>query len=84
MPKVRNFKVIIEQDEDGYFVASVPSIPGCYSQGDTYEGSVKNITEAIELCLEEAKDNSDYKSKIGFNDTKDSKFLGITEVVVSA
>lgn len=64
MPKVLNYRVIIEQDEDGVFVASVPSIPGCHTQGDTYEEVLKNIKEAIELCLEVAKEDKSYRSKI--------------------
>ena len=54
--KVLNFKTIIEQDEDGYFVASVPSVPGCHSQRKTYEEAVKNVNEALELALEVAKE----------------------------
>ena len=55
--KILQFKVIIEQDEDGWFVASAPAIPGCHTQGKTYEEVIKNITEAIELCLEVAKED---------------------------
>lgn len=43
MKEVLNFKVIINQDEDGTFVATCPAIPGCHSQGETYEEVVKNI-----------------------------------------
>ncbi|MCR4289428.1 MAG: type II toxin-antitoxin system HicB family antitoxin [Candidatus Scalindua sp.] len=43
---------IIEQDEAGYYVAEVPALPGCLSQGKTYEETVVNIKEAIEECLE--------------------------------
>jgi predicted RNase H-like HicB family nuclease len=46
------YRVLIEQDEDGMFVAEVPSLPGCVSQGHTREEATKNITEAIELYLE--------------------------------
>jgi predicted RNase H-like HicB family nuclease len=46
------FRVLIEQDEDGVFVAEVPSLPGCISQGETREQAVKNIKEAITLYLE--------------------------------
>ena len=55
--KVYNFTVIIEKDEDGYFVGYVPSIKGCHTQGKTIDELMKNIKEAIELCLEaEGKD----------------------------
>jgi predicted RNase H-like HicB family nuclease len=46
------FKVHIEQDEDGVFVATVPALPGCISQGKTEEEAVANIQEAIALHLE--------------------------------
>jgi predicted RNase H-like HicB family nuclease len=44
--------VIIEQDEAGYYVAEVPALPGCFSQGKTYEQAVVNIKEAIEGWLD--------------------------------
>ena len=43
---------IIEQDEAGYYVAEVPALPGCLSQGKTHEEAVANIKEAIEGWLE--------------------------------
>jgi len=46
------FVVTIERDEDGRFVAECPSIPGCLSQGQTREQALKNIQDAIALCLE--------------------------------
>lgn len=47
-----NIKVIIESGEDGYFVARVPSIKGCWSHGKTREEALENIHEAIDLYLE--------------------------------
>jgi len=44
--------VIIEQDEKGYFVAEVPALPGCLSQGRTRKEAIANIKEAIEGWLE--------------------------------
>jgi len=44
--------IIVESDEDGYFV-SCPALQGCYSQGDTYEAAVANIKDAIRLHLED-------------------------------
>ena len=44
--------VIIEKDEAGYYVADVPALPGCLSQGRTYEEAIDNIKEAIEGWLE--------------------------------
>ena len=44
--------VIIEQDEEGYYVAEVPALPGCLSQGKTREEAIVNIKEAVEGWLE--------------------------------
>ena len=49
------FRVLIEQDEDGVFVAEVPSLPGCLSQGQTRADALKNVQEAIEVYLESLK-----------------------------
>jgi predicted RNase H-like HicB family nuclease len=47
-----NIKVIVERGEDGYFVAHVPSLKSCWSQGKTKEEAIENIREAIDLYLE--------------------------------
>ena len=46
------YRVFIEQDEDGVFVAEAPALPGCISQGDTREEALQNIQEAIAAYLE--------------------------------
>ncbi|QBQ56186.1 type II toxin-antitoxin system HicB family antitoxin [Nitrosococcus wardiae] len=46
------FDVIIERDEEGYFIASVPSLPGCHTQAKSLDTLMERIREAIELCLE--------------------------------
>jgi predicted RNase H-like HicB family nuclease len=48
----RQFDVIIERDEEGYYVASVPQIPGCQTQAQSLDEVTQRIREAIELCLE--------------------------------
>ena len=85
MSKDLQFKVLIEQDEEGVFVASAPAIPGCHTQGDTYEEVVKRIEEAIQLCLEVAKDDKKYKKRIDFQKRADNKsrFLGILNIPIS-
>jgi predicted RNase H-like HicB family nuclease len=47
-----NIKVIVEPGEDGYFVAHVPALKSCWSQGKTKEEALENIREAIDLYLE--------------------------------
>jgi len=51
--KVYDFKAILEPDETGGYVVSCPSLPGCYTQGNTVEEALENIKEAILLCLED-------------------------------
>jgi predicted RNase H-like HicB family nuclease len=46
------FSVVIDRDEDGIWVTECPSIPGCVSQGRTKAEAIKNVTDAIALCLE--------------------------------
>jgi len=45
------FVVYIEQDEDGMYIGSIPSIPSCYAQGETQEKMFKNLSEVAKLCL---------------------------------
>lgn len=50
-------KIYLEPSEEGGYTAIVPSLPGCISEGDTKEESLKNIREAIELYLEPVEDD---------------------------
>jgi predicted RNase H-like HicB family nuclease len=58
----RVFPVIVEEDEAGFFVASNPALPGCYSQGKSMEEALANVREATEACLDHrpAEDVSRY------------------------
>jgi predicted RNase H-like HicB family nuclease len=47
-----NFDVVIERDTEGYYVASVPSLPGCHTQARSLDELSERIKEAIELYLE--------------------------------
>jgi predicted RNase H-like HicB family nuclease len=69
--KVREFTVLIEQDEDGYYVASVPALHSCYTQARTLEELAPRIREVITLCLAEQK-------------APRMKFVGVQQVEVSA
>ena len=69
--KVHNFTVVIEKDEDGIYVGSVPVLRGCHTQGKTIDELLKNIKEAIELCLEVEKD------------IPKEQFIGIQQVQVN-
>ncbi|MBI2045441.1 type II toxin-antitoxin system HicB family antitoxin [Candidatus Pacearchaeota archaeon] len=63
------FNVILEKDEEGFYVASVPEIQGCYTQGKTIPQVLERIKEAIEVCLEADGEN-----------IKPMKFIGIQKI----
>jgi len=67
----REFNVIIERDEDGYFVASVPALKGCHTQAKSLDVLMKRVKEAIQLCLEVEEPVS-------------NEFIGIQRVTVSS
>lgn len=68
---IREFSVVIEKDEDGFFVASVPSLRGCHTQAKSLDLLLKRIKEAIELCLE-------------LEEPAPTEFIGIQKVVITA
>ena len=49
------YSITLEREEDGGYVATVPALPGCVSQGDSKEEALRNIEEAIELYLEDLR-----------------------------
>lgn len=57
---MKNFPIILEQDEDGIFIISCPLFKGCHSYGNTKEEAMINIREAIELCLEDEQPINTY------------------------
>ena len=61
--QIHNFTVIIEMDEDGRYIGSVPALHGCHTQGNTLDELLKNIKEAIELCLEMEKKDLEFAKK---------------------
>ena len=69
--KVLNFTVLIEQDEDGWYVATVPDIPGCYTQGKSVAQVLDRVKEAIEVCLEADKE-----------EIEPMKFIGVQQVQI--
>ncbi|HVN83041.1 MAG TPA: type II toxin-antitoxin system HicB family antitoxin [Terriglobia bacterium] len=50
--KIREFNVVIERDSEGYYIASVPALPGCHTQAKSLDKLIERIQEAIDLCLE--------------------------------
>jgi predicted RNase H-like HicB family nuclease len=65
------FNVIIERDADGYFVASVPSLPGCHTQAKSLDELMVRIKEAIILCLE-----------VQSQPTENLEFIGLQRVAI--
>jgi predicted RNase H-like HicB family nuclease len=69
--KRREFSVIVERDEDGYYVASVPELPGCHTQARSLDKLIERVKEAIELCLEVESDA-----------TGSTEFIGVQRVTI--
>ena len=69
----KEFNIVIEQDEDGYYIGSVPELPGCHTQAKSLDELNKRIIEAIELYLEVDKDRIN----------KTIKFIGFQKFEVS-
>ncbi|HZZ61179.1 MAG TPA: type II toxin-antitoxin system HicB family antitoxin [Roseiarcus sp.] len=53
------YTVVLEREEDGGYLVSVPALPGCVSQGDTRAQALNNIREAIELYIEDCREAGD-------------------------
>jgi len=53
----RKFTVLIEQDEEGYFVATVPALRGCHTQAKSLDTLMKRAREVIELCLQDSNNH---------------------------
>ncbi len=69
----RSFDVVIERDEEGFYVASVPELHGCHTQAQSLDVLVERIREAIELCLEVQGEPA---TKL--------EFIGVQRVIVAA
>ena len=50
--------IVMERDEDGYYVVECPLFSGCYTQGKTLDAALKNIREVIALCLQEQENQA--------------------------
>ncbi len=63
--KRREFTVVLERDEEGYYVASVPELKGCHTQARSLDKLLERIREAIELCLEVSEELPNRNEFIG-------------------
>ena len=55
---IRTYLAVFAEEEDGGYSVSVPALPGCFSQGDTFEEARKNVEEAIRLYLDDADEDT--------------------------
>jgi len=67
------FDVVVEKDSAGYFVASVPALPGCHTQAKSLDTLMERIREAVELCLE-----------VQGNTVEQLDFIGVQRISVTA
>ncbi len=74
--KVRRFTVVLERDEDGLYVASVPALKGCHTQGRTLDQAMRRIREAVELWLEVHGKRADHLSNL--------QFIGVQQLDIPA
>lgn len=74
--KLLNYRVFIEQDEEGVFVASVPALQGCYTEGDTFEEVLENVKDLIKLHIEARKE------KGLLPDDSKTEFVGIKNISI--
>jgi predicted RNase H-like HicB family nuclease len=65
MKSKRKFTVVIERDEEGYYVASVPALRGCHTQAKTLDTLMKRAWEVIELCIEDGDKVDDSLELVG-------------------
>ena len=65
MKSKRKFTVVIERDEEGYYVASVPALRGCHTQAKTLDTLMKRAREVIALCIEDGDKADDSLELVG-------------------
>jgi predicted RNase H-like HicB family nuclease len=61
----RKFTVLIEQDEEGFYVATVPALHGCHTQAKNLDTLMKRVREVVQLCLEEQNGDADSLELVG-------------------
>jgi len=67
----QEFSVVVERDEEGYYVASVPALPGCHTQARSLDKLMERVREAIELCLEVERES-----------VTSNEFIGVQRIAV--
>jgi predicted RNase H-like HicB family nuclease len=77
--ETHDFTILIEQDEDGFYVASVPDIQGCHTQGKTIPEVLERIKEAVEVCVEAEGEEIKPMKFIGIQQMKFKKTSSLTQ-----
>lgn len=70
--KILHLPILVEQDEDNYYIVSCPVFKGCHSYGKTVDEALENIREVIDICVEEEKEKA----------TEINRFVGFRELQV--
>jgi predicted RNase H-like HicB family nuclease len=65
MKSKRKFTVVIERDEEGYYVASVPALRGCHTQAKTLDTLMERVREVIEVCIEDGDEVDESLELVG-------------------
>lgn len=67
------FTAYIEQDEDGMFIGSIPTVPSCYAEGKTQKEMLNNLQQVLKLCLR----------NVNIKEIEKSKFIGIQNLEIN-
>lgn len=73
MKKQHHYQVIVEQDEDGMYIGTVPNLPSCYSDGKTIDELMKNLHDAILVCEKAAEKNKEMRG---------NQFIGVRDLIL--
>ena len=71
--KILHLPILVEQDEDNYYIVSCPAFKGCHSYGKTIDEALENIKEVVDMCIEEEKEKT----------FEINRFIGFREMQVS-
>lgn len=71
--KILHLPILVEQDEDNFYIVSCPVFKGCHSYGATVDEALSNIKEVIDICIDEEKERA----------TEINRFVGFREIQIS-
>ena len=71
--KILHLPILVEQDEDNFYIVSCPLFKGCHTYGNSIDEALENIKDVIDMCIEEEKEKS----------SEMNRFIGFREMQVS-